>query len=81
MQSDHDALVSTAEAAKLAGVTVATICRWAKEGTLIPATRLPGGRMTFRRSTIQALITVETDPVEALLTPQPPETAPVEAAS
>jgi excisionase family DNA binding protein len=56
-----DELLSTAEAAKLAGVTRATICRWVKDGTLIPATRLPGGRMTFHRAAVLALITVEAE--------------------
>jgi len=50
-------LIPTNEAAKLRGVSVATINRWAKDGTLPVAAKGPGlrGPNLFNRSDVEAL--------------------------
>lgn len=52
-----DDLISTAEAAELAGVNIATINRLAASGKLPTAHKLPGrtGARLYRRSDIEAL--------------------------
>lgn len=52
--------VTTTEAARLFGVSSETVRRWA-DAQLIPHVRLPSGRLRFRRSDIDALLT----PVES----------------
>jgi excisionase family DNA binding protein len=49
-------LVTTAEAAKILGRSVATVNRWAKSGRLEVAEQYPGptGPRLFRRSTVEA---------------------------
>ena len=49
-------LLSTVEVAALVGVTRPTVSRWVTQGLLVPATRLPGGRMKFRRADVDALV-------------------------
>lgn len=51
------ALIATAEAAELLGVSVATVNRWAASGALSPAVKTPGprGANLFHRDEITAL--------------------------
>ena len=46
----NDVLLSTAEVAKLRGVSPRTVNRWVREGKLVPAVRAPGpkGARLFR---------------------------------
>lgn len=57
-------LLTTKEAAERLGVTVYTVARYAREGRLTPALRLPGirGAMFFQPEDIEAL---ESGPGEA----------------
>lgn len=54
-------MIAPSEAASLLGVTPATIRRWAHLGK-IPYIHLPSGRMKFRRSDVEALLS-PVDPV------------------
>ncbi len=49
-------LLSTSEAARLLGVTVATVNRWAQTGALAPEHKLPGttGARLFSRPDVEA---------------------------
>lgn len=42
-------LITTRELADLVGVTRETVTRWIREGRIVPAGRLPGGRYRLRR--------------------------------
>lgn len=55
---DAEDLLTTAEVAAIKGKTVATINRWAAEGKLPVAQKLPGatGANLFRRSDVEALL-------------------------
>ena len=50
-------LLTTAQAAEIVGRSVPTVNRWAAEGILTPAQKLPGlrGAYLFRRSDVEAL--------------------------
>jgi excisionase family DNA binding protein len=52
-----DDLIGSAEAAKILSVDQATISRWVHNGTLNPATKLPGlsGAYLFHRTDIETL--------------------------
>jgi excisionase family DNA binding protein len=54
---EHTDLVTTAEAAEILGRPLATINRWASEGRLPRAAKLPGrtGANLYRRSDVEAL--------------------------
>jgi len=47
-------LLSTAEAAEVAGKDRSTITRWVQSGRLTPAHRTPGGILLFTRDAILA---------------------------
>ena len=53
---EHD-LISTATVAGMLGKTVATVNRWAAEGKITPALKMPGdtGARLYRRTDIEAL--------------------------
>lgn len=53
----HDTLTRR-EAARLLGVHVKTLDRWARDG-LVPAWRTPGGQRRYRRSELERLVTPE----------------------
>jgi excisionase family DNA binding protein len=48
-----DTLMSTAEAAEWIGVTVGTLQRWALDGHVTPALRLPGGEYRWDRTDLR----------------------------
>jgi predicted site-specific integrase-resolvase len=52
-----DDLIGSAEAAEILGKDQATISRWVANGTLTPATKLPGlsGAFLFHRTDIETL--------------------------
>lgn len=54
-----DDLIGSAEAAEILGKDQATISRWVANGTLKPATKLPGlsGAFLFHRTDIETLAT------------------------
>lgn len=58
MATDPD-LISTSEAARILGRPVATVNRWATEGRLAVALKLPGetGARLYRRVDVEALAT------------------------
>ena len=49
-------LLTTAEAAVLAGVTPETLRRWVADGALAPAGRTPGGHLRFRAEDVKATL-------------------------
>lgn len=51
-----DDLLSTTEVARIFKVDIKTVARWAQRGQ-IPALRTPGGRLRFRRSDIDTVLT------------------------
>lgn len=53
-----DDLLTTAEAALILGKPIGTVNRWAKEGKLREAAKLPGrtGSRLYRRSDVEALV-------------------------
>lgn len=57
MPNDQQELIGTAEAARLRGVDIRTIQRWATSGVLEPAAKIPGrtGAYLFHRGDIEAL--------------------------
>ncbi|MDY6213663.1 MAG: helix-turn-helix domain-containing protein [Schaalia hyovaginalis] len=56
MMQNPQQRLSTGEAAALLGVSRDTVRRWAKAGT-VPYFQFPSGRIFFRRSDIEALVT------------------------
>jgi excisionase family DNA binding protein len=54
--SDQEELLSTGQAAKLAGVHRATIDRWIKLGMLPVARRLPSGHARVRKGEVMKLV-------------------------
>jgi excisionase family DNA binding protein len=50
------ALLSSGEVAALAGVTLNTVGRWAREGRLVPALRTVGGHRRYRLDDVQAFL-------------------------
>lgn len=62
--AEPDDLLTAAEMASTFGVTVATINRWAAEGKLPVAYKLPGvrGANLFSRAAVEALALVEPRP-------------------
>ncbi len=57
MSNSYPDLVSTSEAAEMLKITPKTISRYAQDGRLRPATKLPGltGAYLFNRTDIEAL--------------------------
>jgi excisionase family DNA binding protein len=55
-------LLTTAEVADLADVSVETVRRWVKAGYLRPALRYPTGRERFRRNDVVDLLRPDDDP-------------------
>lgn len=55
-KGDEDELLTTSQVAELTGWSITSINRWAKEGDLPPAHKLPGrtGSYLFRSATVQA---------------------------
>lgn len=55
MPNDQHELIGTAEAARLRGVDMRTIQRWAASGVLEPVVKIPGrtGAYLFNRSDIE----------------------------
>lgn len=60
-----DELLTTVDVAKLAVVGRGTVLRWVKAGYLAPAITTPGGRMRFRRSDVEAILTPSSSQEEA----------------
>lgn len=50
-----DELIAPSEACAMLGVTVATLARYADDGTL-PCVKTPGGHRRYRRSDVEALL-------------------------
>jgi excisionase family DNA binding protein len=48
-------LLTSKEVAELRGVSVATVCRWARDGKLNPVGP-PGSHLRFRESDVRALL-------------------------
>lgn len=61
MASNLPDLITTAEVAEILGKSVPTVNRWAAEGRLQPAQKLPGqrGAYLFRRADVEALMDTE----------------------
>ena len=51
-------LLTTSEVAELIAVSADTVRRWVDEGHLVPAFRLPGGGLRFRRSDVEAAFAI-----------------------
>jgi excisionase family DNA binding protein len=58
MTDSPNDLISIGAAAKLLGMSVKTVRRWADDGDL-PAERTPKGQRRFRRSDVEAAMTPE----------------------
>ena len=52
---EEDDWITTSAAAKLMGISRATIARYTRQG-LLPALRLPSGRLRVRRSEVEKLL-------------------------
>lgn len=69
MRSVEDAadLIPTADVADILGKSVPTVNRYAAEGRLVPAIRMPGlrGARLYRRSDVEAFAAAETEPATA----------------
>ena len=61
-----DSLLSTSEAARLAGVTPSTMKRWADEG-IVECERTAGGHRRFRRSALNRLFRQSSEPEESAI--------------
>jgi len=55
---DPDELLTTAQAAKISGVSKMTVTRAVKAGRITPL-RTPGGHFRFRRRDVEALLSSE----------------------
>jgi excisionase family DNA binding protein len=64
------ALMTAREVADLLGVSTETVLRWVRQGKL-PAIRLPGGAIRFRRDEIEAWLTERATPRRGVLTATP----------
>ncbi len=66
LAQDDGAFLSRGEVARLFGVSLSTVTRWARTG-LVPAVRTPGGHYRFRaddfRGASPAAAPVETGPI------------------
>lgn len=61
-----DDLLTPDEIAEKYQVSVQTIGRWARKGTLPTAARTPGGHRRFRRGDVERLFRAEPDDNEAV---------------
>jgi excisionase family DNA binding protein len=63
-------LLTARETSGLLGVSTETVLRWVRQGKL-PAIRLPGGAIRFRRDEIEAWLTERATPRRGVLTATP----------
>lgn len=59
MQRTPQQLLSTPEAAEVAGTHRSTITRWVQSGRLVAAHKTPGGVLLFTREAVEAALTAE----------------------
>ena len=57
---ENEPPVSIGEAARIAGVSISTLRRWEKEGTITPL-RTPGGQRRYTIATLKRLLTPPAD--------------------
>lgn len=58
-------ILTTAEVARYAKVGARSVKAWVSKGLIVPSIVTPGGRMRFRRSDVEALLTPSSSQEEA----------------
>ena len=62
--ADPAEFITPAEAGRLLGKSHTTIQRWIEQEHLVPARRLPNGRVELRRSDVEAYLDTDVDGAE-----------------
>jgi excisionase family DNA binding protein len=62
MTSTDDELLTPSEVARMLGISVPSLARWAREEKLLPAVRTPGGFRRYRADDVRALVEERSDP-------------------